>query len=331
MIERYLQSIDQFILASYLRMFNDSKGTLGLLFHAVFWDQGEIESQEILPQQQLTFPDYRKIFERLLEQRYVFLSYDDLRNELDPAQKYAYVTFDDGYFNNTRLLPLIEELGIPIHIFVCTRNILEGRKFWWDVVYSYRKQDGISDASISQELECLKRYKSAEIVLLLEQEFGPSAFHPRSDLDRPLSIPELSDLAAHELVTIGNHTHGHEIVTNLSISEFQKDVVLCSKIISEKTNTDSSSFAFPNGNYSDSYLRALEELGFDAIFSCEARRTVLPQDGSQPRRLLMARHTISARTDLDWQIQMVRAGASPYFWGRKLYGQLAQGIFRRRI
>ncbi|SVE21186.1 uncharacterized protein METZ01_LOCUS474040, partial [marine metagenome] len=58
------------------------------------------------------------IFEYFQSKGYEFIGFDDLINDLDPKKRYAYVTFDDGYFNNTRILPLIEELNIPIHIFV---------------------------------------------------------------------------------------------------------------------------------------------------------------------------------------------------------------------
>ena len=52
-------------------------------------------------------------------------------------QKIAILTFDDGYFNNSLILPILEEFGVPA-LFIATDNIRENKCFWWDVHYRER-------------------------------------------------------------------------------------------------------------------------------------------------------------------------------------------------
>ena len=139
---RFVQNLDKALLAAYLILLRRKPGILGLLFHTVFIDSLEMEKAEVLPQQRLTIENYEEIFEYFLSKGYQFLAYSDLQHKIENNKRYVYVTFDDGYFNNVRIIPLIEELNIPIHIFVTTENVKNNHKFWWDVVYENQKKKG---------------------------------------------------------------------------------------------------------------------------------------------------------------------------------------------
>ena len=304
-------------------MFGDRKGIRALLFHTVFLDEKETLIPHILPQQKLTLDKFRWIFEYFLEKDYRFLGYPDISKKLNPDEKYVYVTFDDGYYNNSRIISLIEELRIPIHIFVTTRNCLSNTKFWWDVVYSYRQVGGVQKPTIDSELDRLKQLNIDEIESYLRSEFGEQAFNPLSDLDRPFSRTELSELTKHELVTIGNHTHTHAIATNLKADELREEVVKCSEEIEKATNREPSGFAFPNGNYRVEDLVLLGSLGIDLAFSCEWKNNKIPSNAGGKAPYFMGRYCFSGNTDLNWQAEMIRAGGSPYFQIQQLRSGLS--------
>ena len=307
-------------MASFLRLVGDLEGIRGLLFHTVFLNEDEIASSHILPQQKLIVDHYRWIFEYFLKNGYRFLGYSDLARKLSPREKYIYVTFDDGYYNNLRIIPLIEELEIPIHLFVTTQNILDNRKFWWDVVYQKRRAAGAEQQEINGELAVLRQLPQVERESRLIHEFGAGVFEPLSDLDRPLTPIELLGASNHHLVTIGNHTRSHQIITNLTAQQVQAEVTQCGEDIRSIIGRSPSGFAFPNGDYRQEDIALLKSLGIDLIFSCDPKNNKI--SNGVEGQLLMGRYCFSGNNDLKWQAEMVRAGASPFFLAQQLRSSL---------
>ena len=123
-VKKSIQYVDVSYLHCALEVFGEIPGIRGLLFHSIFTDFGELECEQILPQQKITVEKFRIIIEYFLEHNYIFLKYDDLKKDLNPKGKYIYVTFDDGYYNNIKILPVIEDCKVPIHLFVTTGNII---------------------------------------------------------------------------------------------------------------------------------------------------------------------------------------------------------------
>ena len=53
----------------------------------------------------------------------------------DTGRPYALVTFDDGYKGNlTCMLPMIEELQIPVTVYISTHAVETGTVYWYDKV-----------------------------------------------------------------------------------------------------------------------------------------------------------------------------------------------------
>jgi len=313
-----LQFADKLLLKSFLGLFSESPGIRGLLFHTVYQDPKEIFRAEILPYQGLTLEGYREFFEYLLNKDYYFLSYSDLLRPLSKQKKYLYVTFDDGYFNNTRILPLIEELNIPIHIFVNTSNIVEKKKYWWDVIYQKGNPNQGLDKRIRKEIASAKLRSYEDIERDLLERYGDQAFDPLSDLDRPLSSAELRELSANSLVTIGNHMHHHKIVPRLSRSEFAEEVNTCSQLICEITGNEPAGFAFPNGDFQDPDLIALEQFCINHVFTCDPKIVNTETLGIRDRLKIMGRYGVSCRSDIEWTALSIMAGFSVLRWAQIL-------------
>jgi peptidoglycan/xylan/chitin deacetylase (PgdA/CDA1 family) len=307
-----LKTLDKAYLGLRLGMGFERPGIRGLLFHTVLAEKAERENQSILPHQALTLCQYRFIFEYFQSHGYEFIGHGDLHGNLESTRRYAYVTFDDGYYNNIRLLPLAKELGVPIHLFVTTENVVENRKFWWDVVHSQGVKRGLRPNDIKREIAYLKTMTPQKINSYVLDKFGESACRPSGELDRPLTPEELKDVAEHELVTIGNHTHRHAIATNLAPIEFQEELDESQLIFEELLGWRPTSFAFPNGNFSGQQLDICKNAGFEIGFGCNEKE-INSLDSYDPLdRLHLGRFGITNNLQLKWQADMIRSTTSIY-------------------
>ena len=83
------------------------------------------------------------------------------KTENNDEVEFIHVTFDDGYYNNTKILPLLEEYQIPAHIFVTTKNVLLNQRFWWDVLYEHMVLSGKNWKEIARKIEkCKRKFKN---------------------------------------------------------------------------------------------------------------------------------------------------------------------------
>ena len=81
------------------------------------------------------------------------------------------VTFDDGYADNLHVAkPLLERYGIPATVFVATRYIEQGQRFWWDELAELLLQTPALPGSLRM------RIGGAEY----EWELGEAASHYRA-------------------------------------------------------------------------------------------------------------------------------------------------------
>ena len=71
------------------------------------------------------------------------------------------ITFDDGYYNNTLALPILEEFDVPAAFFICSDNVQQNRCFWWDVLYRELMAEGAPRSVIYQEGLALKSLRTA--------------------------------------------------------------------------------------------------------------------------------------------------------------------------
>ena len=142
-----------------------------------------------------------------------------LQRASDLGEKYVLITFDDGYYNNTRALPILEERGVPAVFFISVNHVIQQKPYWWDVLHREVRKASWSNRDMIVAKGRLKRLTHAEIDASLADTFGLSPAHPIGDTDRPLTIHELRELAGHSLVHIGNHTADHAILTNYSLSQ----------------------------------------------------------------------------------------------------------------
>lgn len=108
-----LSKLDQIIAHSGLG-FSRSEGVLlSFLFHGLFDDLAEPESELNEPQQGITVEMFECFIEYFHRHFYTFVSPNEVAHGLDSSGKYVLLTFDDGYFSNAKALPVLNGMEFP--------------------------------------------------------------------------------------------------------------------------------------------------------------------------------------------------------------------------
>jgi peptidoglycan/xylan/chitin deacetylase (PgdA/CDA1 family) len=275
-IQRMIRIVDGAVARGYLALFRERGGLRAFLFHSLFRDEAEIARHQVDPLQRTTVDQFRGFIEYYLRHGYTFVGPDELLGRMTPEGKYAVISFDDGYFNNSLALPVLREYRVPAFFFISTDHVRENKCFWWDVLYRERHSQGASDARIEGETIGLKTLTTEDIELELKRRFGDDALRPRCDIDRPFTPAELRAFAREPFVHIGNHTANHAILTNYPADEARAQVATAQDALTEMTGRRPRAIAYPNGAYNDAIVSACGELGLDLGF------TVQPVKNSSP-------------------------------------------------
>ena len=284
----------------------DKPAVLGFLFHGLFENPEEIAAAQVDAQQGITVEHMRRFIEHFLQAGYRFISPEQDEPGLAEDGRYACITFDDGYANNLRMLPLLEEYDIPATFYITTGNVEHQECFWWDVVFRERVRRGVEKAEISQEQKMLKNRHHLDIITYLQQQFGDNCLHPWSDTDRPMTVAELKDFAAHPLVHIGNHTRNHYLLDRYSDTEVLEQIQLAQNDLMEWTGRTPVSIAYPNGNYSHAAAEASKDCGLKTGLTLQKTKNRLPLAGN----FAMGRFTLWGNQNIDIQCKIFRSDIS---------------------
>lgn len=276
-----IRIIGQMINPLILTLKKEREHLLVFYFHGLYESTSQKELHHVDPQNNITSLQLAEFIEYFLHHKYCFIKPEDLSKTLPPGKRYAMITFDDGYFNNILAVDVLNKYKIPATFFLSTSYIKEGKSYWWDIIYKYRFKQGVLLTNIRKEQQYLKKYKWQEIDAYIEKEFTNRAFKPWSDIDRPFTELEIGRIANNPLISIGNHTAHHIIVTNYNSSEIKEEINNCNKTIFELTGKNTISIAFPNGNFDSQTLNIVDELGFKFAFTTRNKMNKLPLKNDQ--------------------------------------------------
>jgi peptidoglycan/xylan/chitin deacetylase (PgdA/CDA1 family) len=225
------------------------------------------------------------------------------------------VTFDDGYSDNlSNALPIATSKGVPITVFVTSGAIGRRHGFWWDRLAALLRsrpqevrdvllrfdwetiQVALGASSPDEDLGTLRRHLLPrpvdEIDRVLDDMFAQWHLTDVAPVDaRPLTSPELGELASSEMVTIGAHTVDHVRLRGRPPSD-QLDTIRTSKDELEiALGRTVSHFAYPFGHHADfddQSVHAVQMSGFETACTTvpgSARSSTDPY--RLPRRLVM--------------------------------------------
>ncbi len=317
-LKKIIINFEKFFLKKTAKLNKNKNGIIFLLFHSVFKDFKDINYNYIHSRYGFTIDEYRYIFEEFLNAGYIFISHEDLKNseKLNNQKKYIYLHFDDGYFNNYYILPLLKEYNIPSQFFVVTENIINNEKFWWDTIfYESKKKNNIN---YYNEINYLVNFELNEIRKYIKNKYGLNALIPKSDIDRPFTEMELKDFSSNNYVTIGNHTFDHTNLNILNNKKIEENIINAEKKIEILTGYSHKIFSFPNSNRNKIHTEILKNLNFNYALSEKFQNYKLNQINSN-KLLELGRYCFVREENIEWQIRICNSRFSLYFFLSKLF------------
>lgn len=316
-VKKAILSLDERLASASFWPHQGQGAVLCFLIHSLFVSKEEAHSGLLDPQQGFTVAMLREFLAYFTRAGYRFLSPLDLSESLPQDGKYILLTFDDGYFNNMRALPLLEEFGAPAVFFVSSGHVKQGKSFWWDALYRESKKRGCLAKELRRRSAIYKQMAPPQIEADICSRFGRQALCPVSDLDRPFTPSELAKFANHPLVFLGNHTRDHAILTNCLTEEIRSQILDCQESLREITGKTPEIIAYPNGNCSQEIAEAARDAGLRFGMLVRPGRNRFPVQGGTPRAMTLKRFTLWG--DLPVEAQC-RASRSPLSFYRLLRG-----------
>lgn len=275
-LKGFLRLWDGPVQRARLRWLEEPPVLLAFGLHGVYRDPGEIDGKIALPDQFLALDDLRRMIEYFLEAGFSFVSPDDVLAGLDANGHGVLLSFDDGYFNNVRAFDLLREYNLPGTLAVATGFVAEGKGFWWDVAWREGRRRGVAD--LEGLLQRWERMPGAARDREIEERFGPAAWIPAGDLDRPLTPDELQELAAQPGVFIANHTARHAPLSLVSAETAAAEIETAQEQLAVWTGSAPRTIAYPNGRYNPDIRRLVREMGFSLILSSDMRHNPAAPD-----------------------------------------------------
>ena len=201
------------------------------------------------------------------------------------------VTLDDGYRDNHDIaFPILRSHGIKAAFFLATGFVGTHRVPWWDqVAYLVRRTERrilrigypsdriltVDDSSRLSVIDALlSLYKSNETNdserFLAGVEEACGVARPREASDRRFMSWEEAGTLVKGGMSIGSHTHDHELLAKLSPEQQLRQCQLSRETISQELGLNVDAFAYPvgsRGSFSEVTRRCLRETGYRTAFS----------------------------------------------------------------
>jgi peptidoglycan/xylan/chitin deacetylase (PgdA/CDA1 family) len=321
-VQRLIQSFDDSLTNLSLRVGPERNLLISFLFHGLFTGADEVASGTADPQQAITVDMFRTLVGHFKSHSYRFVSPLEIVQGLPPGGKYVLLTFDDGYYNNVRALPILEKFDVPAVFFISTAHVKEQKAFWWDVVYrEYCKRPG-QLSGIDRVIAAYKLLKTHEVEAHLKKAYGENALRPVGDSDRPFSSSELRQFAKHKCVFLGNHTTDHAILPNYSRAEIQEQISGAQEDLKEISGQVPTIIAYPSGKVSAEIHQIARDAGLNLGIGVRPGRNQLPIKTGSNQAMSLRRFTPWGDREIEQQCRVSRSGISFYrlFRGLKHLG-----------
>ncbi|OYY52967.1 MAG: hypothetical protein B7X59_08970 [Polaromonas sp. 39-63-203] len=308
LMKKGLNAVDDLALAADRRA--QAPDTLvNVLFHSLYESPAHLGKGELGPNQDVTVADFRGFVEEMLESGYTVVSPAQIDAGLPPGGRYLTITFDDGYFNNTLALDVLNEFRAPATFFISTDHVRQNKAFWWDAFSRALARSGATPGEQKIEIERVKTWTPEKIDAFLCERFGPSVLTPHSDVDRPFTPPELRQFALNPWVHLGNHTRDHAILTNCTPGQMAHQIESCQHALAEMVGYRPIVIAYPNGNHSPSAVRAAQDAGLRVGFTVAPHSEQLPL--SDASRMTLGRFLFFGGQDIRRQCRLFSARFVP--------------------
>ena len=317
-----VEHADRLLASCALAAAGDRSSLIIPMFHGVYPDRAAASSGRFDPQQGITLSDLSRLLQSFQRAGYRFVAPDDISAGLASDGKFIMLTFDDCYFNNVAVLPILREFRAPGVFFISVGHVVRGRAFWWDVLYREMTRAGHGPGPLQAARARCKRLRNSEIEEWLKAEFHLSDLRPAGDLDRPMTPSELKEFSQHPCAVIGNHTVDHAILTNYSAGEAYEQIEGAQQALLDITGRLPSCIAYPNGNCSAEIVDAAQRAGLSSGVVTTYGRNALPIAPCGRDRMMMRRVLPVGMREIESQCRVFRSPISMRSIARNLRSRL---------
>ena len=207
------------------------------------------------------------------------------------SRRKVVVTFDDGYKGNySTAMPIMADLGLPWTVYVATSAVENGQRYWYDdiahallvapdssrTIATSKGDVHFKRFDISESRIWLAVHKSLELLKTLpadERDRLARQMHEYVD-DNPLEMmnPEqIALLAEAPNVTVGCHTHDHDLLDNITLDEAEQSIEDAQQRLNSWCGNRPRHFSYPNGNFNNQVVKLVDEFGFSSAVTTESR------------------------------------------------------------
>lgn len=261
-----------------------ASGVTVFMYHELGGDREDVEAWQVVRRS-----DFLRQIDHI-RRHYSVMSLDDAiatRAYLGGSDKpVAVITFDDGHRGTLdHLIPIIEAESLPATLYVATGHIADGRPYWFDRI--------VNALQIRQPLVIdlgrwglptfgfdgtrgARNWSQIDAVLSTVKQLPPErcdeiADHIEASTQRversraalmPLHVADLAAMARQPLLTLGSHTHGHEVLTNIALERASASVQRSRELLEAWTRRRIDHFAYPGGFTNPALQDMARQLGF---------------------------------------------------------------------
>jgi len=194
------------------------------------------------------------------------------------------ITFDDGHRNNFELRQLLEELRVPITIFLCSGIVGTHHHYWW-----------FHTRNASESGACKNMPDAERLMFLSSRGYQAEKDYP----DRQaLSRSEID--ALRPWVDFQAHTVTHPILPACSDEKAEREIRDCKGELERQYGFNIQAFAFPNGDYTEREIDLVRNAGYRCALTLDCgfndqntdlfrlKRVPLPEHASVSELLVKA-------------------------------------------
>lgn len=223
---------------------------------------------------------------------------DEVRNRVGEPRgaKFVCFTFDDGYRDNLEVaLPIFREFGFPFAVNVTTGFINRAASAWWytledilrdretmsfslgEAIYHWETNTAEAKESAFAEIAGFIRAQGSSGRDALIDTICEAANTDPMERTRELMMDwdELSELASNYYVTIGAHSVGHHVFSQLEADELEGELIEAKAELEARLGKPVQHLAYPFGGRD-----AVGQREFDVARECDYITAVTTRNGN---------------------------------------------------
>lgn len=211
----------------------------------------------------------------LLAERYSIISLRDFIRARENGDAFELppmalvITFDDGHRRNYALLETLEQLNVPVTIFLCSGVVGTNHHYWFLDDLPSAQREGLKSIDDTKRLQCLR-----------EHGFDDDRDYPER---QALSWEEVAALKPR--VDFQSHTVTHPILPQCDGEKSLRELAESKRRLEESLDSVVDVISYPNGDYSDREIELARSVGYRYGVTLDLGSNTMATDPFRLRRI----------------------------------------------